>query len=131
MSLREGCKEVLKADCVDLEERLYRGQQRGIKVEDEVKCAICAGNITSSKPSTGIVAFFCHHIYHQKCLRSGSQTGNDSAPITPDSPMKLNEEEKLWCTICQNLKQAKKKSQTARTQSGSTATRKLGLRDAN
>ena len=112
MSLREGCKEVLKADCVDLAERLYRGQRRGIKVsEDHAKCAICNGNLIEYRPNGGVIAFWCHHFYHQRCLRSGGQGQPDATQPAkpevkvPESPMKLAEDEKLWCTICQSQRQ--------------------------
>jgi hypothetical protein len=123
MSLREGCKEVLKADCVDLAERLYRGQRRGVKVEDEQRCAICAGNIVQSRGGGGVVVFFCHHIYHHKCLRSGTQKEDDKA--APESPVKQvatagNEEDKLWCTLCQNQKRGRPAKTT-------TTGRKLGM----
>eukprot|EP01119_Soliformovum_irregulare_P019120 TRINITY_DN5998_c0_g1_i1.p1 TRINITY_DN5998_c0_g1~~TRINITY_DN5998_c0_g1_i1.p1 ORF type:complete len:882 (+),score=254.78 TRINITY_DN5998_c0_g1_i1:60-2705(+) len=105
MSLREGCKEVLKADCVDLEERLYRGKRRGLKVEEDMRCAICAANVITSKSQTGIIVFFCRHLYHSKCLRSGNQENKDN-----DAPKQEGEErEKLWCTICQSLKKTRGK----------------------
>lgn len=118
MSLREGCNEVLKADCVDLAERLYRGQRRGLKVREGVHCAICAANIVTVKPTSGIVVFFCHHVYHQKCLRSGNAKDIDQLPA--ESPMKLADDEKLWCTLCQSLKQTKRSR-------ARTVGRKLGI----
>jgi len=71
MSLREGCKEVLKADCVDLAQRLNRSRRRGLKVEEESKCPICAQNIISARPLEDIVIFYCRHIYHRICLSNG------------------------------------------------------------
>lgn len=69
MSLREGCKEILKADCVDLAQRLYSGQRKAIKIEIEARCVLCNGLVIESKPSSNIIIFFCHHLYHQNCLK--------------------------------------------------------------
>jgi hypothetical protein len=118
MSLREGCKEVLKADCVDLAQRLYRAQRHGIKVEDDesryAKCAVCEGPIISPKPSGGVVVFFCKHFYHQGCIRGGN-TNESIAKETPPSPIQSpssshpsssteDDERTLWCTICMQSK---------------------------
>lgn len=122
MSLREGCKEILKADCVDLETRLCKGLRRGIKVvEEEAKCAICTRTIFEAKPSNGVIVFFCHHIYHQTCLRQGTteQTATNKPPL--ESPMKLKDIEKLYCTICQSATQKSKGMKGA-----SSSARKLG-----
>jgi hypothetical protein len=110
MSLREGCKEVLKADCVDLAQRLYKAQRRGVKMEDDLKCAICSSNIMEPRPNQNVIAFYCHHVYHQKCLKNAQPEASDEqAPSVAqnaqasrnsmDSPMKLSENDKLWCTV--------------------------------
>eukprot|EP01114_Cavostelium_apophysatum_P004970 TRINITY_DN1546_c0_g1_i1.p1 TRINITY_DN1546_c0_g1~~TRINITY_DN1546_c0_g1_i1.p1 ORF type:complete len:976 (-),score=258.51 TRINITY_DN1546_c0_g1_i1:28-2796(-) len=119
MSLREGCMEILKADCVDLAQKLHRGQRRALKVETEIRCAICGGNVLTHRPNTGVIAFFCHHVYHSKCLRgtNAADTGaatpaqqNAAPPNSVDTPTRKNHEvsseEKKFCQICMN--QAKK-----------------------
>jgi len=127
MSLREGCMNVLKADCVDLAMRLSKSQKRGVKIEDAYKCAICGSTIVENKPNSVIIIFYCNHVYHHKCLKNsqGEAAGEQpqqavNKPQTPTKgadTTKIDETEKLWCTICQNQKQSRIKS---------SATRKLG-----
>jgi len=116
-ALREGCKEILKADCVHLFERLFTGLRGGHKVDDIVKCATCNAAITNSKPESGIIIFFCQHVYHQRCLKSATPTS--SATPTPPSPSVATtpsstsanmlpssagvDGERVWCTICMSL----------------------------
>lgn len=100
MSLIEGCKEILKSDCVDLATRLYKAQRRGLKIEESTKCAICSRNIISSKTQEGgIQIFFCHHVYHLSCLRS---SGTDSQTPSNSAEKSANLPNGNWCTICQN-----------------------------
>eukprot|EP01111_Echinosteliopsis_oligospora_P016112 TRINITY_DN6578_c0_g1_i1.p1 TRINITY_DN6578_c0_g1~~TRINITY_DN6578_c0_g1_i1.p1 ORF type:complete len:893 (+),score=224.14 TRINITY_DN6578_c0_g1_i1:30-2708(+) len=105
MSLREGCKEILKADVVFLFERLYRSLKIGLKIDDQTKCASCSSAITSAKPDASVVVFFCNHVYHHRCLKSTnipsdntSATGNSLALTREISTM----DERVWCTICAN-----------------------------
>jgi len=44
-SLREGCKEVLKADCVILAGRLYDGNRKGLRIGDTTRCPTCNSSI--------------------------------------------------------------------------------------
>ena len=49
MSLREGCNVILKADCVDLTERLNRGLRRGARLDPaHAVCAICSTALCAS-----------------------------------------------------------------------------------
>eukprot|EP01113_Clastostelium_recurvatum_P018176 TRINITY_DN2143_c0_g1_i1.p1 TRINITY_DN2143_c0_g1~~TRINITY_DN2143_c0_g1_i1.p1 ORF type:complete len:931 (-),score=291.81 TRINITY_DN2143_c0_g1_i1:56-2848(-) len=124
MSLREGCKNILKADCVHLAERLCAGLRGGVKV-DEVRCVTCNGAVLSPKPEASIIVFFCSHAYHHKCLKSAassadadtaqapSQNNNNNTPskgpltsqtgllIKQDGAVSgLDSDERLCCTIC-------------------------------
>ena len=76
MSLREGCNTILKADCVDLMDRLYGGQRRAVSVSPDMHCALCSGVIipTSVKDAGDVVAFFCNHGYHTRCLKLAIHT---------------------------------------------------------
>jgi hypothetical protein len=118
MSLREGCKEILKADCVDLAKRLNRGQKRAIQIE-ESRCAVCAAQIISPRPSQGVVIFFCSHVYHQSCLL------RNQAPTT----LHLAEIDRLWCSICSH--QETKKKAAAATTTRTTSNRNLRLGSSN
>eukprot|EP00003_Mantamonas_plastica_P008957 TRINITY_DN1809_c0_g2_i1.p1 TRINITY_DN1809_c0_g2~~TRINITY_DN1809_c0_g2_i1.p1 ORF type:complete len:753 (+),score=264.63 TRINITY_DN1809_c0_g2_i1:263-2521(+) len=79
MSLREGCNDVLKHDCVNLSRRLNRRQQQAVKVDaSESMCSICGGGLTSTKPNQNLIPFFCGHVFHETCLIN-SITGKDSS----------------------------------------------------
>jgi tetratricopeptide (TPR) repeat protein len=82
MSLRKGCNQILKEDCVNLIQRLWEGQKRGMRVPAETAtCSLCSGPVTHSKDGGELVVFFCRHIYHTKCLtlamhgQHGGQSG--------------------------------------------------------
>jgi len=149
MSLREGCKEILKADCVDLEIRLHRGQTRAIKIEEASanKCAICFGNIISFKmPSMennnqtttgdfggapgGVIVFSCHHSYHQKCLRinftnaTNSMNSNQETDSLPTRVGVVSADPGWYCTICQS----NTKQRSATNLNSIRIGRKLGLK---
>jgi hypothetical protein len=89
-------------------------------VDDVVKCATCNAAITNTKPESGIIIFFCQHVYHQRCLKSAtpSTTTATATPSTPSStgptnpasqsigmpaPLPGIDGERVWCTICMNL----------------------------
>jgi hypothetical protein len=81
-------------------------------VDDVVKCATCNAAITNTKPETGIVIFFCQHVYHHRCLKSAanSSTPNPTAtaPTPNGPPVSIPGElgpdgERVWCTICMSL----------------------------
>ncbi|KYR00389.1 RING zinc finger-containing protein [Tieghemostelium lacteum] len=69
MSLREGCKEILKSDCVFLAEALFDSLRMGRVAEEYSKCATCSQPITVPKPDCSIVLYFCNHTYHSRCLK--------------------------------------------------------------
>lgn len=70
MSLREGCNRILKADCVDLLERLNKGQKQGFQLTDSTRCPLCNGSVLmQQRYGEEIVVFFCNHIYHSRCLK--------------------------------------------------------------
>jgi len=109
MSLREGCNLILKADCVDLAERQVRSQKRAFRVEDEVHCASCSGNITMSKAS-GVAAFWCSHVYHVKCLKLGTAPATPGSTMPSAAPVVPPSEDKLYCILCNSdYAQGKKK----------------------
>merc|ERR1712137_619115 len=102
MSLREGCNVILKADCVSLGKRLNAGQNAGMKVSTQSKCASCAAQVVPAKEQGGLVIFFCSHVYHQRCLRNAHRgTGEVSSQKALSN---------LWCIICQKESQTKSKS---------------------
>lgn len=116
MSLREGCNLVLKADCVDLMERLYTRQKSAMLVDTQgSRCALCSGAIGPSSDVGGIFVFFCSHVFHQRCIRlkhqpaSGEVETPAAAPLaasttSPSMDLGLSPvtaTDTLTCTICQ------------------------------
>lgn len=105
-SLREGCNDILKQDCVDLSLRLNRQQRRALRVE-RLTCATCQADIEPAKSSAvqadAVVAFFCQHSYHARCLRAAIQHANQSSAATaaaadtlsPQQRKRLKEQELL------------------------------------
>ncbi|EGC37705.1 hypothetical protein DICPUDRAFT_149700 [Dictyostelium purpureum] len=81
MSLREGCREILKSDCVNLEEALVDSLRMGRVVEEQTKCATCSQPIILPRPDSPIVLYFCSHTYHSRCLK----TNNDLNTSSPNS----------------------------------------------
>ncbi|GAM24798.1 hypothetical protein SAMD00019534_079730, partial [Acytostelium subglobosum LB1] len=75
MSLREGCKEILKSDCVYLSETHLDALRAGHSMEEYTKCATCSQSIVTHKPDCSIVLYFCNHVYHSRCIRTAEQQG--------------------------------------------------------
>eukprot|EP01104_Vermistella_antarctica_P020689 TRINITY_DN896_c0_g1_i3.p1 TRINITY_DN896_c0_g1~~TRINITY_DN896_c0_g1_i3.p1 ORF type:complete len:938 (+),score=181.35 TRINITY_DN896_c0_g1_i3:205-3018(+) len=129
MSLREGCNTILKADCVDLIERLYTGQRHACRIDETTaKCAVCEGNTMAGMASSSVVGFFCGHIYHQRCLRSTlfgasaaaaadhaspivGQAAADGSAAAPgadlNTSMRADDSAELFCCICQSVQNNK------------------------
>ncbi|PRP85869.1 vacuolar protein sorting-associated protein [Planoprotostelium fungivorum] len=104
MSLREGCNEILKADCVDLIQRLHRSNRRGVRVAQDHRCPICDDNILTQKD---VIIFGCRHIYHQSCLRVGEEGKRSSSEV-------------VRCVLCQT------QSKRGKTSSYIQVARKIG-----
>uniref|UniRef100_A0A2N9GMB6 Vps41 C-terminal RING finger domain-containing protein n=1 Tax=Fagus sylvatica TaxID=28930 RepID=A0A2N9GMB6_FAGSY len=76
-SLRHGCNDILKADCVNLLVKYYKEEIHGICLgneEDEARAkrndnsASQAIEKSSKCESHGVITFFCCHAYHMTCL---------------------------------------------------------------
>lgn len=74
-------------------DRLYGGQRRAVSVSPDMHCALCSGVIipTSVKDAGDVVAFFCNHGYHTRCLklaihtaRGGGINNNSNADTRPE-----------------------------------------------
>ncbi|KAJ0963912.1 hypothetical protein J5N97_029034 [Dioscorea zingiberensis] len=104
-SLRHGCNDILKADCVNLLVKFYKEARRAIylnSIEEEIrekKDESTSSQASSSKTmeiksrmrgggrcclcfdpfsiqNLSVVAFFCCHAYHVPCLMGGSDSVN-------------------------------------------------------
>jgi vacuolar protein sorting-associated protein 41 len=87
-TLKEGCTEVLKADCKFLADKLIMGLRRGMKVDTSARCPTCSLLVGDTKQQASLVVFFCGHTYHQKCL-SAAAAAQQQAP-SPAGARKLN-----------------------------------------
>jgi len=74
-SLSQGCCEVLKADVITLSHRLYKGNRRAIRVEQDARCTSSNVSIISASKKKNVVVFFCNHIFFEDELikLSGAQ----------------------------------------------------------
>jgi len=86
-----GCNNILQNDCITLQTRLHRRQQRAVKIgpnpisdEKETKdnsrddntstiCSLCNGELFAGKLET-VVTFFCLHSFHSNCFESQRQS---------------------------------------------------------
>jgi len=90
-----GCNNILQNDCIALQTRLHRRQQRAIKIgpsfsidEKETEnvstfCSLCNGDLFVGKLEA-VVTFFCHHSFHSACFESQRQS----------------KRQKLECLVC-------------------------------
>eukprot|EP01132_Coremiostelium_polycephalum_P009654 gene9654-11836_t len=78
MSLREGCKEILKSDCVHLSEAHYDVLRMGRVSEEYSRCATCTQPIIVPRPDCSIVLYYCNHLYHSRCLKINNNDNNNS-----------------------------------------------------
>ena len=89
MSLRDGCNQILKTDCVSLSSRLHRAKNVPITISSKNVCATCNNPVLLS--SDTVILFYCSHAYHQKCLRKEA----DVLEYSPDKKFP-----NLRCGIC-------------------------------
>lgn len=115
MSLREGCNIILKDDCWDLFERLVTEQRRAMIVKSQEVCPVCQAKVGNpTEADSGLIVFFCHHIYHESCLKQASQAlvnraeedvgyhepaSGFAAPL-PSQIVKQRETVQYYCVIC-------------------------------
>jgi len=91
-----GCNNILQNDCISLQTRLHRRQQRAVKIgpnppsDEKVEdnntstyCSSCSGDLFAGKLET-IVTFFCHHSFHSNCFES----------------QRVSKSKKLECLVC-------------------------------
>jgi len=95
-SLSQGCKEVLKADVITLSHRLYKGNRKAIRVEQDARCSISNVPILNAQKKKSVVVFFCNHIYVEDELvkLSNASPAQQAGPLPPTSG------KELYCPIC-------------------------------
>lgn len=79
VSLHQGCRRILAADCHDLLRRQIRTQTKGLKVTADAMCPGCGGPVirpaancagAGAANDRDLVAFRCRHVFHADCLGS-------------------------------------------------------------
>lgn len=99
-SLKEGCKDVLKADCKILSKRLYSGLRKGMRVDPQsVKCSLCSNPVMRSTKYKTIV-FFCGHTYHQKCIEDLDGDDGELSGRKLSQHANKQDSKELWCKMC-------------------------------
>lgn len=70
ISLREGCKKIMVADCYNLLEKLHKLQKRGIFVNEDQICPLCERKLFTNDSRIGgdIMIFNCRHAFHEDCV---------------------------------------------------------------
>ncbi|KAI9500149.1 hypothetical protein BX070DRAFT_196326 [Coemansia spiralis] len=82
------CKHILDSDCEVLSDGLHRLQHKGIDVESGQLCLICQMPLEEMpKGSRSALAFWCGHIFHDKCVlhpdvlrKTQLETSSSSSP---------------------------------------------------
>ncbi|KAI0227033.1 Vacuolar protein sorting-associated protein 41 [Lamellibrachia satsuma] len=74
MSLREGCKKILVADCFNLLQKLVRLQHKGVLIDEAQMCEACHEKIIANdtRYTSNVALFHCHHTFHEDCLPTHS-----------------------------------------------------------
>ncbi|KAJ1744262.1 Vacuolar protein sorting-associated protein 41 [Coemansia sp. RSA 1086] len=63
------CNHVLDGDCKLLSDGLRRLQHQGMEVESDQVCLVCQLPLENMpEGSSNVLAFWCGHIYHDKCI---------------------------------------------------------------
>lgn len=130
-TLKEGCTEVLKADCKFLADKLILGLRRGMKVDPHSRCPTCSAPVGDPKQKATVVHFFCGHTYHQKCLNTsaaaqqqqqanagnrklntsqGATNSQQQATSSTSKPSDVVLDRGLFCGICRQTSNQDKKS---------------------
>ena len=73
LSLQEGCKKILVADCFTLLCRQFNNAKKGLDVNSESLCGLCGKPIIKNEPSD-LIIFNCKHSFHAHCLPDSEQT---------------------------------------------------------
>jgi hypothetical protein len=122
-SLREGCSTILESDCVELEERLYAANRRGVFVSNASVCVQCRVPVVindgiKKSASDSVIVFGCSHVFHMRCLAAATKgildegadpVANLKSLMTRDS---LKRQTDYSCSIC--YRQGGKKRTTKR-----------------
>ena len=114
-SLREGCSTILKADCVQLQDRLFKKKKRGFRVSNDKKCASCGTSIIQGDmgDSDPCVIFFCNHSYHVRCLQTNKLQQKGAPQEKATDKKKVGQQ--LVCEICYDAAKQKRYREQSRT----------------
>eukprot|EP00455_Lapot_gusevi_P022906 TRINITY_DN2383_c0_g2_i1.p1 TRINITY_DN2383_c0_g2~~TRINITY_DN2383_c0_g2_i1.p1 ORF type:complete len:150 (+),score=14.61 TRINITY_DN2383_c0_g2_i1:442-891(+) len=106
LSLREGCNQILKADCITLMRKLHRQQKTAISVQSVSHCAVCEVAILSGR-ADAVTAFFCGHMYHSSCLQSQQKQHYDQQAAKGKSDQVYQD----FCIHCNRSSRSRSRSQ--------------------
>lgn len=66
LSVLKGSNNILKRDCLSLQQRLVRRSRRAVLVDLKTCCNVCNLEIVQGGRQP-VISFFCKHHYHQSC----------------------------------------------------------------
>ncbi|CAD6261788.1 unnamed protein product [Miscanthus lutarioriparius] len=92
-SLRNGCNDILKADCVNLLVKYYHEARRGVYMA------------SMDEEDISVIVFYCCHAYHLSCLEGGldsmrSNSNQDSDSGTDDEDGSPSGQSRIRCVLC-------------------------------
>ncbi|KAG4988936.1 hypothetical protein JHK85_031919 [Glycine max] len=80
-SLRNGCNDILKADCVNLLIKYYKEARHGISLGNEEDEPRVKMSDTRASQTVSVIVFFCCHGYHTTCLMDSSYTSSNKKEV--------------------------------------------------
>ena len=92
ISLKQGCREILIGDTLDLSKQLYELQRKGLAVQGFPPCSQCQIPVTP-KEDGSLLIFFCQHVFHESCIENRGSVKQSQTLYS--------------CPICWNQKSAK------------------------
>ena len=70
ISLREGCKKILVADCFNLFTKLMKTQKKAVSLDGSIMCQICQEKllVKDLRYASNVLVFYCKHAFHEDCV---------------------------------------------------------------
>jgi hypothetical protein len=107
-SLREGCATILQGDCVNLQERLFVANRRGVGVgmSTPAVCLLCRVPCISgarrTEAESSVVVFGCAHVFHTRCLLGKTEGGEEVAEAVKKAMSRdaLKRQSDFACAVC-------------------------------
>jgi len=137
-SLRDGCNNILRADCAALSGKHHLEARRAVRLDDLCegaphaamaephahtrRCCVCVDPLLASSRATAVV-FFCAHAYHLRCLKQQTSTSGISGPTVEEDdwrtctgPTLVSGDKRGWsCALCYSARNSRSSSRGSGT----------------